>query len=52
MFQFQQGKKKWFLIKVVNTGYKWDYIIVLLAVAFVQSPSCAQLFVIPQTAEF
>ena len=24
----------------------------LLAVAFVQSPSCAQLFVIPQTAEF
>ena len=36
---------------MVNTGYKWDYTIVLLVVTFVQSPSCAQLFVIPQTSE-
>lgn len=48
MFQLQQGEKK----KIPYKSYKWDYITVLLAVAFVQSPSCAQLFVIPQTAEF
>lgn len=47
-FQLQQGGKK----KIPYKSYKWDYITVLLAVAFVQSPSCAQLFVIPQTAEF
>ena len=51
MFQLQQGKK---MIPYKSGEYRLQMRLhyCVISCGFVQSPSCAQLFVIPQTAEF